>query len=65
MMPLKVDANRCNNCGLCMERCPMDIIRLDEKGLPYQQYDECWYCGVCEEDCPKDALTIELPFLVK
>lgn len=64
-MLLKIDANRCNSCELCVERCPMDIIRLNEKGLPYQKYDECWYCGVCEEDCPKNALAVELPFLVR
>ncbi len=64
-MPLKVDADLCNSCGECVERCTMDIIRLDENGLPYKKYDECWYCGVCEEDCPENALIIELPFLVR
>ena len=64
-MSLKVDVNRCNSCELCVERCPMDILRLNEEGLPYIKYDECWYCGVCEEDCPQNAVTIELPFLVR
>ena len=64
-MPLIIDANLCTGCGTCMERCPMDIIRLDDKGLPYQKYDECWYCKVCEEDCPEKALIVDLPFLVK
>ncbi|HUT79761.1 MAG TPA: 4Fe-4S binding protein [Candidatus Bathyarchaeia archaeon] len=64
-MPLIVDTNLCNSCEVCIERCPMDIIRLDENGFPYMKYDECWYCGVCEEDCPEKALTIELPFLVR
>lgn len=48
-----------------MERCPLDIIRLDDRGIPYIKYDECWYCGVCEEDCPESAVTVELPFLVR
>jgi len=64
-MPLIVDKDLCNSCGTCMERCTMDIIRLDEEGIPYKKYDECWYCGVCEEDCPEGALILELPFLVK
>ncbi len=64
-MPLIVDVKLCTSCGECVERCPMDIIRLDDKGFPYQKYKECWYCKVCEEDCPEDALIIDLPFLVK
>ena len=48
-----------------MERCPLDIIRLDDRGIPYIKYDECWYCGVCEEDCPERAVIVELPFLVR
>ncbi len=65
MMPLKVDGNACTSCGVCVDRCPLDIIRLDDHGIPYINYDECWYCGVCEEDCPEDAVIVELPFLVK
>ncbi|MFW9924745.1 MAG: 4Fe-4S binding protein, partial [Candidatus Thorarchaeota archaeon] len=25
-MPLIIDANLCNSCGVCLERCPMDVI---------------------------------------
>ncbi len=64
-MALIIDTELCNSCGVCIERCPMDIIRLDENGVPYMKYDECWYCGVCEEDCPEKALKIDLPYLVK
>ena len=64
-MPLIIDVDLCNSCGICSDRCPMDIIRLDENGLPYIKYDECWYCGVCEEDCPENALKVEIPYLVK
>lgn len=64
-MSLIVNENLCTSCGICVERCTMDIIRLNDEGFPYIKYAECWYCGVCEEDCPEKALVIDLPFLVK
>jgi len=64
-MPLKVNLNLCNGCGICKEICPADAIRLDENGRPYLKYDECWYCGSCEIDCPTSALKMELPYLLK
>ena len=64
-MSLCVDVGLCNGCGVCVARCPTDVIRLDEKRLPYIAYEECWYCGVCEADCPEKALIVELPFLIR
>jgi NAD-dependent dihydropyrimidine dehydrogenase PreA subunit len=64
-MPLKVNPDLCNGCGVCEDICPVDAIRLDEEGKPYIKYDECWYCGSCEKDCPTAALRMELPHLVK
>ena len=64
-MPLKVNSDLCNGCGLCEEICPLDAIRLDENRRPYLKYDECWYCGSCEVDCPRGAIKVELPYLIR
>ena len=64
-MGVVVDSDLCNSCGVCVQICPLDCLRLDEAGLPYMKYDECWFCECCEHDCPTDALTLEIPFLVR
>lgn len=63
-MPLEVDREKCDGCGLCVEICPIDTLRLDEEGRPYDKYNECWYCGCCEAECPRKAIRILLPYPV-
>lgn len=67
-MPPIIDEEKCINCGLCVERCPEDIIGwLEEKKTPKIYYpDECWHCAVCVVDCPQNAikLYIRLPMRV-
>ncbi len=62
-MPVRVDPEKCDGCGVCVESCPLDALRLED-GKPVMRYDECWYCGACVEDCPRKALKLELPYLV-
>jgi NAD-dependent dihydropyrimidine dehydrogenase PreA subunit len=64
-MPVIVEFTKCTRCGTCVEVCPLDTLRLDDHGRPYDKYNECWYCGCCEAKCPVSAITMELPYLVK
>ncbi len=64
-MPIQIELAKCISCGRCVEVCPLDTLRLDEQGKPYDKYNECWYCGCCEQMCPSSAITMELPYLVK
>ena len=63
-MMVVIDYNKCNGCGVCVEICPTDALRLNNKNKPFMKYDECWYCGCCELECPKKALTMEIPYLI-
>jgi len=62
-MPIKVDGKDCDSCGICVQNCPMDALRMKD-GKPHMRYDECWYCGACVEDCPQQAIRLELPYLI-
>jgi len=54
----------CIGCGVCVDLCPLDCLRMGENDKPYLKYDECWYCGCCEIECPVSCLKIHFPFLV-
>lgn len=62
---IEVDADKCTQCGICVEICPLDLIRLDEEGFPYLKYDECWYCNACVYECPEEAIVLKLPYLIR
>ena len=44
----------------CVEICPVDCIRENEKdGVPEMMFinpDECICCGVCQPECPVTAI---------
>ena len=64
---LEFDQNRCSRCGICMDYCPMDVIRFGDSGYPYMRYrDDCWYCDICVFVCPRRAIKMnELPYLIQ
>jgi len=63
---LSFDHKKCNRCGICVEMCPMDVIRFGEQGYPYMRYrDDCWYCDACVFLCPRQAISFsDLPYLI-
>lgn len=45
---------RCNQCGLCIEICPNNNIKLDDGRLTWQK--QCEQCLACIQWCPREAL---------
>lgn len=55
----------CKGCGLCVEFCPREIIKLSEdiNGSGYHpaeitDQDKCIACGFCYLICPEPAAVI-------
>jgi MinD superfamily P-loop ATPase len=53
----RVDATACNGCGLCVDGCRFDALRLD--GVAIVEPLHCEGCGVCAWRCPLDAISLE------
>jgi NAD-dependent dihydropyrimidine dehydrogenase PreA subunit len=64
---IEVDEKACNKCGICVEMCPMDVLRLGARGYPVMRYrDDCWYCDVCVFMCQRQAIKMTtLPYLIR
>lgn len=56
----KIDYQLCNACGICIDDCPMDVLRMDKEiKKPFIRYlRDCQSCFLCEEDCPKGAIYV-------
>lgn len=57
---IKIDAERCNACGDCMEICPQKVLVKTREGIKVQNIIECTLCQDCMDICPKNPSAIEI-----
>ena len=53
-----VDETICRGCGICVEKCPIEAIKLRDS-LSITNKDKCIGCGICAHHCPENARTLE------
>lgn len=49
LLGVKLDKNKCTDCGLCISVCKMDIHKVGDH--------ECIQCGECIKACPSKAIS--------
>ena len=54
-----VAGDLCAVCGLCVDRCPPEALKLETAGPPAVNLDRGCGCGVCATGCPEGAITME------
>ena len=52
-----IDPSACTGCGICVERCPVDAIVMNDDGVAVREEQYCIGCGVCARFCPADAIS--------
>lgn len=55
---ISVSSEYCVSCGLCVKKCPMEALTLEEGRLVIN-YKRCIGCGVCMAACVKGALLLQ------
>ena len=54
-----IDYQKCNDCGLCYDVCPMAVFGKFG-GRVYVKYaDDCQCCNLCNVACPHDACIVD------
>jgi len=49
----------CKGCALCVNSCPAEILRIDNKNKIFvTDIAKCVFCGLCEVRCPDFAIWI-------
>jgi len=64
-MGIRVLAERCKGCELCVSLCPFGVLKLDDKVNKLGYYpaiavklDKCTNCRICELTCPDLAIYV-------
>jgi F420-non-reducing hydrogenase iron-sulfur subunit len=47
-----IDPKKCQACGTCLRRCPMEAIDGGKNKVHIIIQDKCIRCGTCFENCP-------------
>jgi ferredoxin len=56
-MAAKVDNDKCTGCGTCVDGCPVEAIKVNDKAKIDE--DECIDCGTCVDECPEEAISLD------
>ena len=61
-MPLvEVNHLACTGCGVCVETCATDVLRLDAQQKAFMAYPgDCQGCFVCQWDCAYGAVRVHI-----
>ncbi len=54
----RYDADLCQGCETCLDRCQMDALSPDD-GIVAFDADRCIGCGLCVSTCPSGALSLQ------
>jgi NAD-dependent dihydropyrimidine dehydrogenase PreA subunit len=55
----RINAEKCDACGECVDVCPADVMIADENTATVAVPDQCLGCESCVSVCDKEAITIE------
>lgn len=58
MVEIKIDTEKCDGCGTCVDVCPVEVFELKNNKSVVVNLDECLVCRACEVQCPNSAIEI-------
>jgi NAD-dependent dihydropyrimidine dehydrogenase PreA subunit len=59
VVTLQLDEAKCTGCGMCLEVCPHEVLKMNGRHVLIQDRDACMECGACSRNCPAGAVTVQ------
>jgi NAD-dependent dihydropyrimidine dehydrogenase PreA subunit len=56
---LKIDYDKCTGCGMCLEVCPHNVFKIENKKANAFRKEYCMECGACGMNCPAGAIDVK------
>jgi electron transport complex protein RnfB len=53
-----VDPDTCSGCEICLDRCQIGAVYMNDDDVAQIDLDRCIGCGLCVITCPTEALTL-------
>ncbi|MGE5373029.1 MAG: DUF362 domain-containing protein [Solirubrobacterales bacterium] len=53
------DPQKCIQCEMCVDSCPVEAIRFNEQGQMLFAREKCIECFCCQEFCPEGAIALK------
>lgn len=53
---ISINNDKCNNCGICVLRCPLVFRKNEDETTAQADENNCNLCGHCVALCPTDAI---------
>jgi NAD-dependent dihydropyrimidine dehydrogenase PreA subunit len=59
-MIVEIYKTKCTGCGICIDNCPNDVIKMDVNGekAVIKYPEDCTGCFGCELKCPSEAIYV-------
>jgi len=58
MVEIKIDLEKCDGNGTCVDVCPVEVFELQGGKAVAVKTEECIICRACEVQCPNNAIEI-------
>ncbi len=59
VVTLKLAAEKCTGCGMCLEVCPHAVFQMNARHVDIRDRDACSECGACSRNCPFGAIAVD------
>jgi len=55
---LKLESALCTGCGMCINVCPHEVFKIQNKKVQIVNIDNCMECGACALNCERGAISV-------